>query len=1176
MYRKKTLFTNGGNSIQRRGGMLIAGLVICLLPHWVFAQVENLTEKKISVTLSNDDLFGAVQKIEGALNARFMYDALELRRSRKRITATFRDRTVAAVLTRILSETGFGYQVLKEKIVIYRLRAGNNNAGQLAAAARGDEQVVVRGRVTDEKGEPLIGVNIRSRDGKTGAVSNATGAYTLVLPSAGTTLVFSFLGYINREITVDKTQTLDLQMLPDPKALDEVVVTALNIPREEKTLGYATTTVQGEELTNAMSANWTDALSGKVAGLNLVRSGAGPTGSNKIILRGENNLTGDNEALIVVDGVVINQGSARRSAVDGESSYGTSSDNMPADYGSGLNDINPEDIESVTVLKGPGAAALYGQRGANGALIITTKSGSKKRKGLGVTFSSNAAMEQVNRWPDMQFEYGQGLDGADYYSYGTYVDGASTSGTSSAYGPKFDGQLFYQYDPVTQARGEERTPWVAYPGKINKFFETGQTFTNTISVDGGTDKTSARFSLTNVNNKWIIPNTGYSRNTVSMSVSTKVNDKLRISSKVNYTNKSSDNLPSSGYGNQSIMYWYIFWQPNADLDWLRNYWVNGQEGRKIKYPYSTYPENPYAVAYEFINRSNRHGVTGNIQATYDFTNKLSLMLRTSMDFAYEQRAQERPYDAGAKLPKGSYRTQNIFSMEASSDFLLKYATDINSDIDISVSLGGSLLRNRYNKDETRADSLTYPGLYTMANAAGPLVTMPWKSRYAINSFYGLISMGYKNYLFMDLTARQDWNSVLATPERTENAGFFYPSANLSFVASEAYRLPGYISFAKLRFSVSGVGSGGTKPYLTAYNYATAGSLYNGGLQNPSLLANPDLRPLRTISYEVGTNVKMFGNRLGFDLALYTGTTKDQILERVIDRSSGYAKQLINAGQVNNKGIEVAVNGTPVRTKKGFTWNSSIVFSANRNKIVELADSSVVLRTGPVGGGQIVARVGGSMGDLYGRGYVRGPDGQVVYDAKTGFALISQDVQYLGNTIPKWKLGFINDFQYKQFSLHLQFDAQYGAVAHSLMHYKMSEQGKLTKTLPGRYNGIIGNGVVADGDGKYRPNDVIATDIDEYYRSHYGADNAEGSTFRTDFVKFREARLAYTFSSGLTRRIGLQRLTLGVYGRNLYIWSKWPMFDPEFGTLSGTDIVQGFEIAQFPSTRTFGFNLVVGL
>jgi TonB-linked SusC/RagA family outer membrane protein len=1145
-------------STNRRGGPFgILMLILC----WVFLPTVKAQsdEPKLDAAFNNQPLKSVFQFIQQHSRYVVNYSGDEVN-ANKPVTLHLQHASPAEILNTALQHTGYE-----------SVRNGNT-----FVVMRKQEELVVRGRVTDEKGEPLPGVNVRPKSGGKGTITNGDGNYTVTV-SGPSVIVFSFLGYTKHEATITETGRLDIRLKTDSKALNEVVITtALGIKREEKELGYAATVIKGDQLTNAVSSNWTDALSGKVAGLNLIRSNAGPTGSNKIILRGENNLSGDNEALIVVDGVVINQSSGRRSAVNGEVSYGVGSDNMPADYGSGLNDINPEDIESVTVLKGPGASALYGQRGANGALIITTKSGASRRKGLGVTLNSNASWEQVNRWPDLQYEYGQGLDGAAYYSYGASADGASTSGTSSSYGPRFEGQKFYQYDPVTQAQGKERTPWVAYPNQLQKFFNTGETHTNTISVDGGTDKTTARFSFTNVGNKWIIPNTGYKRNTVSMSVNSKVNDKLQISSKVNYTNKWSDNLPGSGYGNQSLMYWYIFWQPNANLDWLRNYWATGQEGRVIKYPFSSFPENPYAVAYEFLNKTNRHGITGNIQATYNFTKELSLMVRTSVDFAYEQREQDRPYDAGAKLPKGSYRTQNMFAMEASSDFLLKYSSKIGSNFTYSVTAGGSALRNTYNKDETRADSLTFPGIYSMANAAGPLVTIPERSRYAINSLYGLLAFGYREYLFMDLTARQDYASTLATPVRTTNAGFFYPSVNFSFIASEVLHLPRAVNFAKLRLSAASVGSGSTVAYQTAYIYESAGSLYNGGLKNPSLLANPDLRPLRTVSYEAGANIQLFDNRAGLDVAIYKGSTRDQHLRRIVDRASGNTAVLINAGEVTNSGLEVALNGTPVKTKGGFRWNTNIVFASNKNKIVRLLDSSLVLQTGPVGGGQIVAQVGGSMGDLYGRGYQRAPDGQVIYDGITGVALLTEGVKYLGNTIPKWKLGFTNDFQYKQFNLHLLFDAQYGGVAHSLMHYKLAEQGKTKETLPGRYSGMIGNGVVADGNGKFRKNDVIATDIDEYYRSHYGVDNAEGSTFRTDFIKFREARLDYTLNPRLTKRIGLQRATFGVYGRNLYIWSPWPMFDPEFGTLQGTDIVRGFEIGQFPSTRSFGFNLVIGI
>lgn len=1129
------------------------------------AKAQTVINKRITFGAEGAMLKDAFQQIEKSSDISISYNNSLLDDKRK-VHVIKAERSLGETLDLLLKGTTCTYRAAGERNILI--------------IAKTQDRGTIKGKVVDEKSEPLPGATVKVPGIGATAISGVDGSYTLNIVPGTYTVEASFISYETKRIqnvsvSSNANTVLNITLSPADNKLNEVVVTALGIKREDKSLGYSAPVIKGEQLTSALSGNWTDALSGKVAGLNLIRSNSGPAGSNKIILRGENNLTGDNEALIVVDGVVINQGSGRRTSNSGESAYGTSSDNMPADYGSNLNDINPEDIETVTVLKGPGAAALYGQRGANGAIIITTKSG-KKHSGLGITFNSNASLESVNRWPDLQYEYGQGTAGSRYYSYGAGPDGASTSSTSSAYGPKFDGQLFYQLDPVTQKQSITRTPWVPYKNQIRDFFDVGQTFTNSVSVDGGSDKTTARFSATNVTNHWITPNTGYTRNSIALSVNSKINDKLTINAKVNYNNRNSDNLPGAGYGNQSLMYWFIFWQPNADLNWLKNYWKNGQDGKAIFYPFSSFPENPYAVSNEFINKSNRNSVTGNVEALYNVTKEFSIQVRATLDMGYEQRAQQRPYDAGSKYPKGSYRTQNIYSEEQGADFLLKYNKKITHDVNITATAGGSMLRNNYNRDEVRADSLVYPGVYSMANNAGPLVTLPYKSKYAINSFYGLLSTSFKDYLYVDLTARQDWISTLATANRTDQVGFFYPSASMSFLPSEAFKLPKFIDYAKLRASLAGVGSGTTNPYQTSFNYVSAGSTYAGGLQNPRTLSNPDLKPLRTTTLEIGAETRMFNNRLGFDIALYSGNTKNQILSRTVDQSSGYSQAVINVGKVSNKGIEISLNGTPIRKANVFSWNVTATFSANKNTIEQLADSAVVLRNGPTGGGQIVARVGGSMGDMYGRGYLRSPDGQIVYDPSTGFAKLSDNLVYLGNTIPKWKASMGHDFRYKQFNLHLLFDAQVGGVSYSLSNYKLAEQGKTTLTLPGRYNGIIGKGVIQNPDGSYRPNDVIATDIDGYYRSHYGIDNAEGNTFSTNFLKFREARFDYSLSPRLIKRLGLTRATVGVYGRDLYIWTKWPIFDPEFGTLSGSDIVQGFEIAQFPSTRTFGFNIVIGI
>lgn len=1041
------------------------------------------------------------------------------------------------------------------------------------------ETVTVKGTVKDGgDGQSLPGVTISDSQRKVLGVTDGNGSFT-VKAVKGTELSFNMIGYaVAKRMVTGATNTMTVTLNSSSSDLNEVVVTALGIKREQKSLGFATTTVDSTQLTNAISSNWTDALSGKVAGLNMVRSD-GPAGSNKIILRGENNLTGDNEALIVIDGVVASS-SSRRTAATGGGVYGTSGDIMPADFGSGISDLNPDDIESVTVLKGPAASALYGQRGANGAIIITTKSASKDRKTMGITFTSNSSWQDINRGPDRQQEFGAGTFGAPYFSYGASPDGSSTNATSSTWGPAFNtGSMFYQYDPVTNKQGVARTPWVAYKDPIDAFFVTGFESLNSISLDGTYKKVGMRLSASHGSNEWIVPNTGYERTTVTFNANTNLTKKLSLNLKAQYANKHSDNLPATGYGNQSLMYWFMFAQPNVNVDWYRNYWVPGKEFQQLINITTTNPESPYAISEQYINAQRRNGFLGNLQANYKFSKELSLMARASIDLTDEARETRRPWDAsGNKFAHGSYRESNMHAYEINADFLLKYDKKISKDMHMTANVGGSQMRNQYGKLETRADGLIIPNIYRLDNNENPLVYVPDTARYRINSLYASASFAYKNFLYLDITGRQDWNSTLATLTSTKNVGFFYPSASLAFVASDYWKLPKAFSFAKLRASIAQVGSGSNIPYRTAYYYQKAadGIYPDTSMNNPRVLPNYDLKPLKTTTVELGLELKMFKNRLGLDLAVYAGNTKNQILNRIVDKSTGYNVQVVNVGRVDNKGIEIALNGTPIQTKN-FKWTTFATFSANKNVIKELADSSVVLRTGALGGGQVVANVGGSMGDLYGRGYLRSPDGQIIFNPETGVALENPDLLYLGNTMPTMRFSLGTGFNYKQFSLNVLFDAQVGGVGHSLTFSRMASLGKHAVTLPGRYNGVIGDGVLQNPDGSFRKNDVIATDLAAFYESVYGSGQAEGSIFRTDYVKFREASIGYTFGKKFLKKTDVfNKLTLSVYGRDLFIWSPWPAFDPEFGTLAGSDIVQGFETGQLPSTRTFGVRLVVGL
>lgn len=1032
------------------------------------------------------------------------------------------------------------------------------------------ERIRLKGRVVDASDNtPLSSVTILV-DGVSKGTTNSNGAFDVEVPR-GASVRFQSLGYEPMvQSYTDAVADLLISLQPAAAEIEEVVVTALGIRREEKSLGYSVSSVSGDQLTEAISNNWTDAFSGKVAGLNLVKSGAGPGGSNKVILRGETSLTGDNSALFVVDGVVM--GGGVNMTGTGNSNY--MSDDSPVDFGSSLADINPDDIESVSVLKGPGASALYGYRGAHGAIIITTKSGKANQRGLGISVNSNTSVGTVNRWPDYQYEYGQGVRGGDlYYSYGQSEDGPSTYSTSSAWGPKFDGQMYYQYNPeYYRLTPPERTLWKAYENNHREFFDPSVTSTNNISFSGGTDKTTGRLSYTNVYNSWIVPNTGYNRHTVALQVNQKLGDRLTISSKVNYNNKNSDNLPNTGYNNQTYMYFIRGVVPNWDPEWFRQNWRPDEEGITQTTPFSNLLDNPYTIAYDMLNAQNRNNLIGNVQVDYQFNDFLSAMVRTGIDFGFDKRRQQRPFDT-YKYAYGYYREQGIYNQEFNGDFLIEYNNDQHETVTFGASFGGSIVKNQYNKDDLYTRKLVYPNVYNFANTAENLTYNPYRSDYAVHSLYGMANFGYRDFWFVDVTGRIDWASTLASPQKESVDPFFYPSINSSLLLSEIASLPNQINYWKLRVSVASVGGGGKTPYLTAYTYNPVDN-FSPGLSNPRALPNLDLKYERTNSYEVGTDVRMFDNRLELDLTVYKNNTYDQILEVPIDPSSGYTHQIVNAGNVANKGIEIALSGKPLGSQNRFQWKPYGNFTAYDTEIVSLPDSvqSIVLSTIYGSRGTVEARIGGRFGDLYGYGYQRTADGEIIYGTD-GFPLASDSLTYLGNANARIKAGFGSEFSYRNFRLNILFDGQWGGVGYSLTHAVLMEEGKLKKTIPGRYNGIIGNGVVANGDGTFSPNTTVVP-AGDYYYAHFNRDQMEANTFSTDFIKLREVRLDYTLPQHIAALLKINRGTIGVYGRDLLVFSHFPAFDPEFGSLNDGVIQKGAEIAQFPSTRNIGINLTV--
>lgn len=975
-------------------------------------------------------------------------------------------------------------------------------------------------------------------------------------------LVLSLLGLVSVNLAAQQKVTKDTI-----KGLDEVVVTALGIKRHDRALGYVAEKVEAKTFEETQNNNWAQSMEGKVAGLKIQTAGAGPLGTSRITLRGEKSIMMDhNYALIVVDGVPLGNSTTG----SGTAAYGAGSGgDVPIDLGNGLNSINPDDIESVTVLKGASAAALYGSRAANGALMITTKSGKTKNGKLRVTFNSSSSFDSVLKWPDWQYEYGQGTlatntAGNFYYSYGLSADGPSTGGTSSAFGPKFAGQYYFQYDPNVLGQSKERQLWRPYENNIKGFWQTGSTYSNSISVESSNDKTSFRSSLTYLNNEWMMPNTGFDRFNFALSFAHQLTKKLKISTKFAYNTTSSDNLPATGYNNQSISYFMIFQNPNVDLEWYKPIWKPGQEQVDQIHPFSSFIDNPYMIAYEMLNGVRKKTITGNITADYQFNKNFSLMLRSGIEILNEKRTTKRPWSSANYL-KGFYREQFIKNQEYNNDLLFSYKADWNK-FSISASAGGSIRYNEYLMTDYQAIGLKTAGEYSLTNALSIPVKYPAPRDKHVDSVYGLLTLGYDNKVFVDVTGRNDWSSTLPK----QNRSFFYPSVSTSFILSDIFKLKSNnLNLWKLRGSWAKVGID-SDPYLLD-NYYSASNI-TGSVVAPTTFNNPSLKPEKNTNIEAGMDFSLFKNRLNVNLTAYQNVSENQIIPVSLPSESGYSKRVINAGKIRNRGLELSADILAVKGQN-FSWKVGGNWSANENRVMTLPEGfdGIVSNVGDVVFYKM--EVGGSLGDMYGFKLLRTPDGKVIY-GDNGLPGRPADIEKVGNAFPKWRAGLQNDFKIKNFTISFSFDGQYGGIAYSQSHHKMSEQGKLKSTLPGRDNPggmIVGDGVVQNPDGSFTPN-TKGVLVSSYYGDYYRRANVETNSFSTDFIKLRDARIAYSFPKETIKSLGLDDLTIAIFGKNLWMWTKFPLFDPEVATLDNATITPGVEMGQLPTARTVGFQL----
>ncbi len=1023
------------------------------------------------------------------------------------------------------------------------------------------QDLSIKGKVQSADGY-LPGASILIKGTSRGSTTDTNGDFTLSAP-ANATLVISFIGYKTMEIPVGTKTVFDIMLENDATQFNEIVVTALGIAREKKALGYAVQEVSGKTLTQARETNLVNSLSGRLAGVQVTNSNGAPGSSSRMIIRGASSIGSNNQPLFVVDGVPVDN-----------SNFGSGTG---IDYGNAAASINPDDVESINVLKGPSAAALYGSRGANGVVLITTKSG-KGTKGIGVSFNSNTAFESPFRLPKWQNEYGQGAKGLFSYVDGT---GAGVNdGVDESWGPKLDGRLLPQFDSPIAADGTRPpTPWVAHSDNVDKFFETGRTLTNNVAITGANDKGDFRLSFTDLDQTGILPNTNYKRRTVSLNAGWNLTKKLSIRATGNYVNDGSDNRNNFGL-------YFIWFGRQVDMDKLKDY---HKPGSIYQYNWNdNYWTNPYYLLNESTRANERDRLYGNMSATYKFTDWLSLTARTGTDFYEDRRKTKsaaRQAKIGASALYDAYNEEQIFVRESNSDFLLN-ATHKFGEFDITANIGGNHRANYAQRNYMGATELAIPRVYNMGNSRQRPVTENSFIRKSVNSLYASANLGFRNYLFVDLTARNDWSSSLPS----DNRSYFYPSAAVSAIITDIFDVKSPIlSFAKLRSGWARVGND-TDPYRLAstYKYENPWGSTPSLSENNALL-NANLKPELTSSYEIGTDIRLWQNRIGLDITYYKKVSSNQILDVNISNATGYLSKLLNAGKIENQGVEIQLTASPIKTD-AFEWQVGLNWARNKNKVVSLANNLTTYQlntsynaltqttsTNSFRGLSVEARVGQPYGTFFGKGFLRAPDGQIVYDAQ-GYPMLESASRVLGNFTPDWIGGFSNTFRYKNLSLSTLIDVKHGGDIFSQSINIGRYTGVLAETTLGREDGIIGQGVVNKGTAaapEYVPNEKRISS-EEYHHKYYLLTNNENTIFDASYVKLREVKLTYMLSGQVFKKLPFRDIAISIVGRNLALLkSNLPHIDPETSYYNDGNL-QGIENGQIPTTRTVGFNISFNL
>lgn len=1052
----------------------------------------------------------------------------------------------------------------------------------------------VRGIVTtEEDGEPVIGASVIVKGTSLGTVTDVNGRFELSgFPPSATRLLISYISLMAKEVAIAPQVSVTLKS--DTHLLDEVVVTALGISREKKALGYTAQEVKQNALVQGKDNNLLNSLSGKIAGVRITNT-QGDVGSSRIVIRGETSIAGENQPLFIVDGIPVDN-----SQLNARSSG--------RDFKNAIADLNPEDIKTLTVLKGPNAAALYGARAAHGAIVITTKGGDKRQKGIGITLHSSTQVSFVATLPEFQNLFGQGAGGRF-----SYVDGKGAGvndGVDESWGPRLDiGLLIPQFDSPLDADGNRvATPWVSHPNNVRDYFRMGISTNSGISVARGDDKYQFRVGYNYEKQVSIVPDAGTNKTNISLNTDYHLAKWIVVGATANYIVYTAPSLPGSATPSGSNV------RSNSPM--LQFLWFGRQvDTNSLKADYtrnwnSSYYDNPFWSASYNTQSQERHRLIGDLHAEFRLTDGLNVRFRTSTDWYNDRRKSKVKWgSAGAGSPYGSYAEDAYTVKENNTEVLATYIKQLNKNWGIDALLGFNVRNKQYENNYQAAPRLAVADLYTLTNSRDPLTSSNDFYRLRQYGLYGSIQLDYRRWAFLNITGRNDWSSTLPV----DNNSYFYPSVTASVLLSEAFGWRSKaVNYLKIRGGWSQVGAD-ANPYQLATVF-TSETAFNGNpLQSSSTIGmNPNLKPEKTSSIEAGFEAAFWDNRLYLDFTYYKTDSRNQILKLATTAASGYTSQVRNAGHIRNRGYEIQLGAVPIQTSKGFRWNLDLNYGANSSKVVKLDDEGLITSYQLYSSGiQILASVSEAYGTLFGTSYVRDANGNVVVDAN-GLPKISTTNKTLGKFTPDWTGGISNTFSYRSLSLSFLIDASVGGSIFSNTNKTGKYTGVLANTLSGRdaehgglwyYTAAMGNnvrlpespsysvssdglyyaqvngqstrvyqdGIMVEGVTESGSKNEEVVSAEKYYHRIYSI--AEANVYDASYVKLREVALSYRLPRLWTQKLHLQEASVTLTGRNLWtIYKSVPNIDPESALTTGN--AQGVEAYSLPTTRSFGVNLSV--